>query len=294
MNILITNDDGYQAKGIHTLVNLMQKYGKVTVIAPKHHQSGMSMAVSLGLKAIAYKKISDTDKVSWSYLDATPTSCVKFGFNTIFSEIKPDVVISGINHGSNTATASCYSGTLGAAMEGAVNGVPSIAVSLDTLDPNADFSVVEALFPEIFEKLMGLNTYDNNNNSTNNNNSNRETKAAMTYNINFPNIPLSQIKGIRVGCMGQGRWVKEFTPWNPKAYAKFGITPELLGQTSTPTQEDGEELYAMVGSFESAANNSCTADHLLNLDGYVSIVAHKIDNTDYDEALRLKSIFPDD
>ena len=154
MEILITNDDGYQAKGIRTLIEIMRPFGRVTVIAPKKHQSGMSMAVSLGLKQIAYKELVRTENYMESYLDATPASCVKFGLNTCFLEKKPDVVVSGINHGSNAASASCYSGTLGAAFEGALNGIPSIGVSLDTLNPDADFSAVKKYFPEIFRMIM--------------------------------------------------------------------------------------------------------------------------------------------
>ncbi|MDE5891118.1 MAG: 5'/3'-nucleotidase SurE, partial [Bacteroidales bacterium] len=160
MNILITNDDGYRAKGIRVLSEIMKQFGNVTVIAPKHHQSGMSMAVSLGLKQLAWRELDEEEvdraaifrtradipayegSARWSYLDATPASCVKFGLNTCFLDNFPDVVVSGINHGSNAASASCYSGTLGAALEGALNGIPSIGVSLDTLDPEADFSPV--------------------------------------------------------------------------------------------------------------------------------------------------------
>ena len=119
MNILITNDDGYSAKGIHVLAEIMCQFGNVTVIAPKTHQSGMSMAVSLGLKQIAYKELPDEKPGKWSYLDATPASCVKFGLNVPFLDHFPDVVVSGINHGSNAASAACYSGTLGAAEEAA-------------------------------------------------------------------------------------------------------------------------------------------------------------------------------
>ena len=270
MNILLTNDDGYTAKGIHVLAKLAEKYGKVTVIAPKKHQSGMSMALSLGLKQIAYKKLDE----EWSYLDATPASCVKFGLNTCFLEQFPDVVISGINHGSNASTASCYSGTLGAAQEAALNGIPSIAVSLDTLDPEADFSCVEEYFPRIFEKIMA----------------NLPEKKGITYNINFPNIPADQIKGIRVGTMGMGRWTKEFVPWDPAVYRKFGITPEMLGQTSVESKEEGEELYAMVGTFVNDPHNLESADHLLNKEGYISIVAHQLDNTDYEETERLNKL----
>ena len=150
MNILITNDDGYKSKGIKVLVEIMKKYGNVTVIAPKLHQSGMSMAVSLGFKQIAYKNLGD----GWHYVDATPASCVKFGLNTMFLNNFPDVVVSGINHGSNASTASCYSGTLGAAEEAALNGIPAIGVSLDAFHPDADFSGVEKYFGDIFEQLM--------------------------------------------------------------------------------------------------------------------------------------------
>ena len=131
MRILITNDDGYQAKGIKVLAEIMKQFGEVTVIAPKNHQSGMSMAVSLGFKQIAHKDLGD----GWHYVDATPASCVKFGLNTMFLDNYPDVVVSGINHGSNASTASCYSGTLGAAMEGALNTIPRSTKGIDSLEP---------------------------------------------------------------------------------------------------------------------------------------------------------------
>ena len=150
MRILITNDDGYQAKGIKVLAEIMKEFGEVTVIAPKHHQSGMSMAVSLGFKQIAHKNLGE----GWHYVDATPASCVKFGLNTMFLDNFPDVVVSGINHGSNASTASCYSGTLGAAMEGALNGIPAIGVSLDTLHPDADFSGVAIADSTVSDALL--------------------------------------------------------------------------------------------------------------------------------------------
>ena len=270
MRILITNDDGYQAKGIKILAEIMKNYGEVTVIAPKTHQSGMSMAVSLGFKQIAHKNLGN----GWHYVDATPASCVKFGTNIIFKDCYPDVVISGINHGSNAASASCYSGTLGAAAEAALNGIPAIGVSLDTLHPDADFSAVSELFGNIFEKLMG----------------NWPDRKGIYYNVNFPNIPMSQIKGIKIGTQGLGRWVREFQEWDIKHYAKYGITPEMLGQSSDPVLEEGEDLYMMVGDFEDDSRNPSTADHRLVADGYISIVAHNIDCTDYEETSRLASI----
>ena len=270
MRILLTNDDGYNAKGIKVLAEIMKQFGDVTVIAPKKHQSGMSMAVSLGFKQIAHKDLGD----GWHYVDATPASCVKFGLNTMFVDNYPDVVVSGINHGSNASTASCYSGTLGAAEEAALNGIPAIGVSLDTLHPDADFSGVSAMFGDIFLKIM----------------SDLPHKHGVYYNVNFPDIPVSEIKGVRVGYQGLGRWVREFKEWDVKHYEKYGLTPEMLGQSSNPVLEEGEDLYMMVGDFENDPRNTPEADHLLVQEGYVSIVAHNVDCTDYDECNRLRTI----
>lgn len=270
MRILITNDDGYQAKGIKVLADIMKQFGQVTVIAPKTHQSGMSMAVSLGFKQIAHKDLGE----GWHYVDATPASCVKFGLNTMFLDNYPDVVVSGINHGSNASTASCYSGTLGAAEEAALNGIPAIGVSLDTLHPDADFSGVAEHFGEIFKKIM----------------SDLPAKHGVYYNVNFPDIPGSEIKGVRVGYQGLGRWVREFKEWDVKHYEKYGLTPEMLGQSSNPVLEEGEELYMMVGDFENDSRNTPDADHLLVKEGYISIVAHNVDCTDYEECTRLRTL----
>lgn len=269
MHILITNDDGYFAKGIKVLVDIMRQFGEVTVIAPKKHQSGMSMALSLGFKQIAYRNLGN----GWHYLDATPASCVKFGLNTMFLDKFPDVVVSGINHGSNAATASCYSGTLGAAEEAALNGIPAIGVSLDTLHPDADFSAVSKYFGDIFSSLM----------------ENWPKKHGVYYNVNFPNIPAEDIKGIRVGNQGMGRWIREFKAWDTQHYAKYGLTPEMLGQNSAPQVEEGEELYMMVGEFLDDPRNTERADHRLMQQGYISVVAHNVDCTDYEELERLKA-----
>ncbi len=85
-----------------------------------------------------------------------------------------------------------------------------------------------------------------------------------------------------------GRWVREFKEWDAQAYSKYGITPELLGQTSSPAIEEGEELYMMVGDFMNDPRNSPDADHLIMKEGYISIVAHNVDCTDYKESERLR------
>ena len=286
MEIFITNDDGFQAKGIKVLTEIMRQFGSVTVIAPKYHQSGMSMAVSLGLKQIAYKELLQEDEVRdasgnlvkgalrTAYLDATPASCIKFGLNTCFLDQLPDVIASGINHGSNAASASCCSGTLGAALEGALNGIPSIGVSLDSLNPDADFSAVEKYFPDIFRTLI----------------SNLSGKKGIIYNVNFPNIPAESMKGVRTGVQGRGRWVREFCKWNPALYAKLGLTPEMLGQKSQAECEEGGELFMMTGTFIDDPTNTPLSDHRLMKEGYVSVTAHNIDTTDREETAHLEGI----
>lgn len=273
MNILITNDDGYYAAGIKALVRAVSRFGTITVVAPKYHQSGMSMAVSMGFKPIAVKELGSVDGVRWIYLDGTPASCVKYGVDNIFTDFKPDLVLSGINHGSNAATAACYSGTLGAAQEAAVNGIPAVGVSLDSMRTDADFSAVEALFPDILERILSIH----------------DGRHGSYYNVNFPNIPQDRIKGVRVGHMGMGHWEKEFVQWDPGFFARFGIDHRDFGLASPDVKgEEGEELYMMAGNFIDEECNGPLADHRLVKDGYIAVVKHNLDNTDYAGIARLK------
>ncbi len=273
MEILLTNDDGYRAKGIGVLAEIMSAFGNVTVVAPKHHQSGMGMAVSMNGKALAYKEIGRSKGVTWSYLDATPASCVKFGLSNIFADRKPDVVISGINHGSNAATAACYSGTLGAVSEAAVNDVPGIGVSLDTWDPDANFSAVEKYFPDLFSKIM----------------SGLPHGYGIYYNINFPGKERGPVKGIRTASQGLGRWIKEFETWDPDLLERYGISRHDA-ETAMAKAEPGEKLYLMTGEFIDDPRNPRDADHRFNHEGYITIVPHNINCTDFRELERLRRL----
>lgn len=280
MNILITNDDGFESKGIAVLTKMMKKYGNVAVIAPFSAQSGMSTAVSLGAEKIAFKEIESSTFVGedglehterWAYLDATPASCVKFAMSTPWLGWKPDVIVSGINHGANTSVASCYSGTLGATAEAAVNHILGIGVSLCDHNPDADFSQIEKYFPGIFEKLVELPRH-----------------SYMTYyNVNFPSVPADEIKGVRAGYMGRGRWVKEFRSLDEAE----AIAASLNGApTGDPSEKPAVKMYKLVGNFSSDTDNSADADHLLTDNGYVSIVPHTIDSTDYEQLKILSEV----
>ena len=273
MRILITNDDGYDAKGLLTLVRILRAYGELTIVAPKRAQSGMSMAVTMGYKPIAVKHLEQKPGEDWWYLDGTPASCIKFGIDNVLYPERPDLVVSGINHGSNAATASIYSGTIGAAMEGAVNGIPAIGVSLDTFNPDPDFSGVETLLPRILDKLLPQ----------------LGTRYGLFYNINFPHRPAERIHGIRPGRMGYAHWEHEY-----QDYGTF-----LREREHTPSEEDcryvahvvpGEELYVMAGDFTDNGNNPEDADHILLQRGYVVITPENIDNTDRAELERLCGI----
>lgn len=274
MKIVVTNDDGYRSKGIAVLVKIMQRYGDVTVVAPKKHQSGMSMAVSLGLKPIAFKDLGMKDGARWMYLDATPASCAKYAMDVVFAEEKPDVIVSGINHGSNASTAMWYSGTIGAAREGALAGVQAIGVSLDDMHVDADFSAVEELFPGIFEAIM----------------KNCEPGGKVIYNVNFPKLPASEIKGVKMATQGRESWVNEFVPYDEKFYSHYGITAAHLG-VDAPEVEEGETLYMMAGDLLPDRFNDETTDNHICEQGYVAITPHSLDNTDMDAYERLSKVF---
>lgn len=274
MRILVTNDDGYRARGIKTLAEMLRPFGELTVIAPKYHQSGTSMAVTMGLKPIAVKRLPDSDGVRWFYVDGTPASCVKFGTDEIFADRLPDLVVSGINHGANCASAVLYSGTLGAAREAALAGIPAIGVSIDDMSPDADFSCMEKIFPELFGKILD----------------NMDGKYGEYYNINFPALPESGIRGIRTARQGVIHWEKEFEPYDYDVFQRLGITPLDMGITAFPPVEDGEEIYVMKGTLVNDPRNGDDADHTLLKQGYIVVTAHSIDTCDHAECARLRSI----
>lgn len=277
MRILLSNDDGYKAGGIHALARIMAGFGQVTVVAPKYHQSAMSMAVSLGLKKLAYKPLPDEGPGSWHYLDATPASCVKFGLEFMYENRNPDLVVCGINHGSNAATAANYSATLGAAEEGALNGCKSIGVSVCNFSPDADFSALEALLPGIIRSL--LENWP-------------EDRFGLYYNINFPNLPLSEIKGVRPARQGRAHWVREFEDWETGRKMDIDINDPFFWQSVDTPLEPGEKAYCMVGDFVDDETEPGEADHCLNDAGYVTITPYMVDYTDYEELARLRKLFP--
>ncbi len=274
MKILVTNDDGYNAKGIRTLVKILRPYGDITVVAPKHHQSGMSMAVNLGQSPIPVKKVSEVPGERWWYLGGTPSSCVKYGIDNIFYPEKPDVVVSGINHGGNFGTAYLYSGTIGAASEGALAYIPAIAVSLDAFDPDADFSSIEKHFPPIFEKIMA----------------NLSDSYGLIYNINFPKPSAGPVKGIRMAKESWLRWENEFIPYDERLFRLKVLSMMGRELPEFPAPEEGEELFMMAGDIVNDSVNDPEADINLLSQGYATISCHQLLSQDLTENARLHAL----
>ena len=272
MRILISNDDGYKAGGIHALARVMAEFGEVTVVAPKYHQSAMSMAVSLGLKRLAHKALPEEGPGKWYYLDATPASCVKFGLEYFYENRNPDLVICGINHGSNASTAANYSATLGATEEGALNGCKAIGVSLCNFRPDADFSTVERYLPGILTFL--LENWP-------------EGRYGLLYNINFPDVPPERVEGITFARQGRGHWIREFQPWDEERLSSYEATG-FQAQKNLPPLEEGESAFMMIGDFVDDEDGAMDADHVLNHSNWITITPNCIDRTDYVELKRLR------
>ena len=257
LEILVTNDDGYQARGIHVLADMLRDYGNVTVVAPQEPQSGKSVSLTLDkpiMIDILAKEKAEAGRGSLRVykLGGTPADCAKLGINLYLHEGRlPDLLVSGINHGSNASAAAIYSGTLGAAEEGTLYDIPSVGLSINTHAPDPDFEGTVFYGRKVIEWVLtdGI-------------------KRGIYLNVNIPNIPKDQIRGIRMARQGAGRWVREFD---------HRITLR------------GRHYFWMVGDFEDEEPlGAPDADHHLVDSGYVSIVPHKVDTTDYEELERLR------
>ena len=179
MNILISNDDGYQSRGIVCLAAALECYGKIDVVAPERDRSGASN--SLTLNRPLRPRVAENGFI---YVDGTPTDCVHLAITGMLQE-EPDIVVSGINAGANLGDDVIYSGTVAAAMEGRFLGLPAIAVSLvrDGSDHYQTAArVVTALLDKMAKDPMPTDTI---------------------LNINVPDVPLSRLRGLRVTRLGQ-------------------------------------------------------------------------------------------
>lgn len=194
IDILVCNDDGITAPGIRALMAVAKEFGRVTVVAPDSPQSGMGHAISVG-KPLRLNPVdlgADFDGIEAWACTGTPVDCIKLARAVVLKH-KPRLIVSGINHGSNSAISILYSGTMSAAMEGTIEGVHSIGFSLCDFRPDADFRAAQAVARTIIAQALA-----------------NPFPANIVLNVNIPAIPLEDIQGIRVTRQAMGRFVEEF------------------------------------------------------------------------------------
>lgn len=205
--ILISNDDGVQAQGIKELTTMMCRLGDVFVVAPDGPRSAASCCIS-PLTTITVKLLRQQEGLTVYQCSGTPTDCVKLAMDGLL-ERKPDLVVSGINHGDNASVSIHYSGTVGAALEACMKGVPAIAYSLKTKKTQGcDFRPFEEVIMQTARHTLehGL-------------------PQDVLLNVNFPEV--EELKGTRVCRMGRGRWMKEMEKEGEGAYHLTGYFQNL-------------------------------------------------------------------
>lgn len=250
--IVISNDDGINAPGIQHLTNIASQFADVLVIAPEVEHSGQSHAVTV--KRPLFSKYIKTEKnVKYYSCSGTPVDCLKLGLK-MFSDRKPDLVISGINHGSNAGTNVFYSGTMAIALEAVFDKIPSIGFSYCTHLHDVDFTRILPYVEEIIEVALKY----------------KPIPEGCCWNVNLPYKPKGGIKGIQVCRMSQGVWSNFFeertVPSSDKPYYW------LFGDYSDENPQIGTDEYALQ-------------------DGYVSIVPITIDITDHKEIVKVSKFF---
>lgn len=246
--ILITNDDGVSAKGINELAKCLKDLGELVVFAPDSPRSGMSNAIT-SLVPLQYKKLREEEGLAVYSCTGTPVDCVKLAVNDIL-ERTPDLVVSGINHGGNMAICVHYSGTMGAAIEGCILGIPSFGISLTDHAEDADFSECCRLGHRLAEHLL------------------QHGLPHGTYlNLNVPGIP--KVKGLKVCRQADSRFINEYF---------------------RSENAEGEPVYWLTGSLFNREPIRADNDSLALSNGYASLVPCKIDVTDYDYMDKLNEV----
>jgi 5'-nucleotidase len=208
--ILITNDDGITAPGIRSLVEAVKHLGKVVVVAPDKPQSGMGHAVTIGTP-LRMNKVELFEGVESWQTSGTPVDCVKLAVDKVLHQ-KPDICLSGINHGANHSINVLYSGTMSAAMEAAIEGIPSIGFSLLDFRFEADFSAARHFVTKIVSSIMAM-----------------KTDKHLLLNVNIPAVPQKEIKGIKVCKQAYAKYQEDFDErMDPQGKKYYWLTGEFL------------------------------------------------------------------
>ena len=226
MRILVTNDDGIDSAGIYALVQAMRRLGDVVVVAPDRQQSAVGHALTVASPLRATKVHRDGSFYGWA-INGTPADCVKLGVSTLLDH-RPDMVVSGINHGSNTSVNAIYSGTVSAATEGTLMGIPSMAVSLATFDVTADMALAAEVAYDIASRLFDL-----------------QLPAGTLLSVNVPPIARVDFKGLRVTRQGRSEWKDAYdVRTDPQGKPYYWLTGEFV---TVREVEDADDLVVKDG-----------------------------------------------
>ena len=237
--ILVTNDDGINAPGIRTLISVVKNIGDVIVVAPDSPQSGMGHAITINSTLHSSRITPKNSEIIEYSCSGTPADCVKLAINELMPR-KPDLCVSGINHGSNSSINVIYSGTMSAAIEAGIEGVPAIGFSLLDYSWNADFS-----HSKDFIRKITLNALNNG------------IPKGVVLNVNIPAVKKSDIKGVKICRQAKAYWVEEFD------------------KRKNPL---GQEYYWLTGKFVNKDQGEDTDEWALK-NNYISIVPVEFDLT---------------
>ena len=217
--ILVVNDDGITSPGIKALIEVAKEFGEVVVVAPDKPQSGMGHAITLdSILSINKMEISGVESYACS---GTPVDCVKIAVNKILNR-KPDIIVSGINHGSNSSINVLYSGTMSAALEGSLEGIPSVGFSLLSHSIDADFKASKYYAHHIINQLLAKSIH-----------------KGICLNVNIPNVPQELILGIKVSRQAKGVWEEEYDErLDPMGRTYYWLTGKfIIDDDGTDTDE---------------------------------------------------------
>ena len=239
--ILVTNDDGITAPGLRALIDLMKEIGEVVVVAPDSPQSGQGHAITLD-KALFSTKIA-IDETNAGHLEytcsGTPADCVKLGLQELLTR-KPDLCVSGINHGANSSINVIYSGTMSAAIEAGIEGIPAIGFSLCDFSWRADFEPAGDAIKKIVKGALE-----------------NGIPRGVVLNVNIPKLQKNELAGIRICRQARANWKESF---------------------DKRTNPMGREYYWLTGEFELLDKGEDTDIHALS-EGYISVVPTQFDLT---------------
>ncbi len=238
--ILVTNDDGITAKGIRTLISVMNEIGDVIVVAPDSPQSAKGHAITISETLYCDEVTIDALAPQKEYsCSGTPVDCVKMATHEILKR-KPDLCVSGINHGSNASINVIYSGTMSAAVEAGIEGIPAIGFSLLDYSANADFEPCKKFIKSITNQVL-----------------NNGLPRGVVLNVNFPKLSETEIKGIKVCRQANAHWEEEF---------------------DKRTSPLGREYYWLTGKFVNEDKGQDSDEWALE-QGYISVVPTQFDLT---------------